>query len=158
MKFGKLGTVTPGTLTSSSADANALIRIRLPANKTFGETTYAAFLKDAFSVPFVIFVVNPKTKAVFNHRYQKISQISQRKGEKRCSKPVNSDSFRRRHPTRSDPKKARVLWERTLLLPLGSHHFFLFSHSACSACFSSSDSAMANKPGISTSSTATGTR
>ena len=49
MKFGKLGTVAPGALTSSSADANALIRI-LPsasAQNTFGETTYAAFLQNA---------------------------------------------------------------------------------------------------------------
>ena len=39
--------ITPGALTSSSADANALIRIRFPAKKTFGETTYAAFLQNA---------------------------------------------------------------------------------------------------------------
>jgi hypothetical protein len=39
--------ITPGALTSSSADANALIRIRWPAKKTFVETTYAAFLQNA---------------------------------------------------------------------------------------------------------------
>ena len=32
MKFGKLGTVAPGALTSSSADTNPLIRIRSPAS------------------------------------------------------------------------------------------------------------------------------